>query len=92
MLYDIPNLLVDTHEGNRNVPVLWWRSVGNSHTGFTVNCALDELAAFGGQDPVEMRRKLLAAQPRQLAVLNAVAEASDWARRTGGPRAWHRVA
>ena len=36
MPYTIPNLLVDTHEGNRTVPILWWRSVGHSHTGFTV--------------------------------------------------------
>jgi len=59
--------------------VLWWRSVGHSHTGFTVNSALDELAALGGQDPLELRRKLLANKPRHLAVLNAVAEASKWA-------------
>ena len=79
MPYDIPNVMVDTHEGTSKVPVLWWRSVGHSHTGFTVNCALDELAVLGGQDPVELRRKLLAGKPRVLAVLNAVAELSDWA-------------
>jgi isoquinoline 1-oxidoreductase beta subunit len=78
MPYDIPNILVDTHEGTSKVPVLWWRSVGHSHTGFTVNCALDELAALGGQDPVEMRRRLLVKHPRQRAVLDAVAEASRW--------------
>jgi isoquinoline 1-oxidoreductase subunit beta len=58
--------------------VLWWRSVGHSHTGFTVNVALDELAALGGQDPLELRRKLLSHNPRHLAVLNAVAEAAKW--------------
>ncbi len=79
MPYAIANILVDTHEGSSKVPVLWWRSVGHSHTGFTVNCALDELAVLGGQDPVAMRRQLLASHPRQLAVLNAVAEASNWA-------------
>ena len=79
MPYDIPNVRVDTHEGTSQVPVLWWRSVGHSHTGFTVNSALDELAVLGGQDPVEMRRKLLGKHPRQLAVLNAVAEACNWA-------------
>ena len=78
MPYDIPNVHVDTHEGTSQVPVLWWRSVGHSHTGFTVNCALDELAALGGHDPVDLRRKLLAAHPRQLAVLNAVASSSNW--------------
>jgi isoquinoline 1-oxidoreductase subunit beta len=83
MPYAIPNILVDTHEGSSKVPVLWWRSVGHSHTGFTVNCALDELAALGGQDPVEMRRKLLAAKPRHLAVLDAVASSSNW--KAGAP-------
>ena len=78
MPYVIPNMLVDTHEGNRTVPVLWWRSVGNSHTGFTVNSAVDELAALGKIDPLEMRRKLLAGKPRELAVLNAVAQLSGW--------------
>jgi isoquinoline 1-oxidoreductase subunit beta len=79
MIYGIPNLLVDTHDVTGPVPVLWWRSVGHSHTGFTVNCALDELAVLGGQDPVELRRRLLADKPRHLAVLNAVAEACRWA-------------
>jgi isoquinoline 1-oxidoreductase beta subunit len=84
MPYEIPNLLVDTHEGNRTVPVLWWRSVGNSHTGFTVNSAIDELAALGGQDPLELRRRLLAGKPRHLAVLNAVAESSQWGQTPAG--------
>src|SRR5688572_29086468 len=78
MIYDIPNLLVDAHDVVGPVPVLWWRSVGHSHTGFTVNVALDELAALGGQDPLELRRKLLSHNPRHLAVLNAVAEAAKW--------------
>jgi isoquinoline 1-oxidoreductase beta subunit len=78
MIYDIPNLLVDAHDAQAPVPVLWWRSVGHSHTGFTVNCAIDELAALGGQDPVSLRRKLLADKPRHLALLDAVAKASSW--------------
>jgi len=79
MVYGIPNLAVDTAEGTSTVPVLWWRSVGNSHTGFTVNSGIDELAALGGQDPLELRRKLLADKPRHLAVLNAVAASANWA-------------
>jgi isoquinoline 1-oxidoreductase beta subunit len=79
MPYAIPNLHVDTHEGNPTVPILWWRSVGHSHTGFTVNCAMDELAALAGVDPVDLRRKLLAGQPRFLNVLNKVTEMCNWA-------------
>ena len=79
MPYAIPNILVDTHEGNPTVPILWWRSVGHSHTAFTVNCAMDELATLAGADPVEFRRKLLAGEPRVLAVLDKVAGMSNWA-------------
>jgi len=78
MPYSIPNLLVDTHEGNRTVPILWWRSVGHSHTGFTVNCAMDELATLAGADPVEFRRRLLGNDPRFLAVLEKAASMSGW--------------
>ena len=78
MIYEIPNLLVEAHDVVGPVPVLWWRSVGHSHTGFTVNVALDELAALGGRDPLELRRKLLAGKPRHLAVLDAVAAAAKW--------------
>jgi isoquinoline 1-oxidoreductase beta subunit len=82
MIYDIPNLQVDAHDVVGPVPVLWWRSVGHSHTGFTVNVALDELAVLGRQDPLELRRKLLASKPRHLAVLEAVAAAAQWSEGT----------
>jgi isoquinoline 1-oxidoreductase beta subunit len=78
MPYSMPNLLVDLDDGNPAVPIQWWRSVGHTHTGFVVNSTLDELAALGGTDPVELRRKLLAEKPRHLAVLNAVAEMAGW--------------
>lgn len=78
MIYEVPNLLVEAHDANGPVPVLWWRSVGHSHTGFTVNAAIDELAALGSQDPLELRRRLLAGKPRHLEVLNTVARESNW--------------
>ncbi len=78
MPYAMPNLLVDLDDGNPAVPIQWWRSVGHTHTAFVVNSALDELAALGGTDPVDLRRKLLVEKPRHLAVLNAVAEMAGW--------------
>jgi isoquinoline 1-oxidoreductase beta subunit len=60
------------------VPILWWRSVGHSINGFVVNSAIDELAALGGRDPFELRRELLAGQPRHLAVLEKAAELGGW--------------
>jgi isoquinoline 1-oxidoreductase beta subunit len=76
--YAIPNLQVDLHSPTPGVPVWWWRSVGNSHTGFVVESFVDELAHAAGKDPLEMRRSLLAKHPRILGVLNLAAEKAGW--------------
>jgi isoquinoline 1-oxidoreductase beta subunit len=60
------------------VSILWWRSVGNSYTGFVLNAAIDELAALAGRDPYDYRRALLAGKPRHLAVLDKAAAAAGW--------------
>jgi isoquinoline 1-oxidoreductase beta subunit len=78
LLYGIPNLQVDLHSPKLTIPVLWWRSVGHSHSGFAVEAFFDELAHAGGQDPFELRRKLLANQPRMKALLELVAEKAKW--------------
>src|SRR5216683_5529586 len=78
ILYGIPNLQVDLHSPKIGVPVQWWRSVGHSHTGFSVEGFFDEVAHAGGKDPFELRRKLLANQPRMLAVLQLAAEKGGW--------------
>jgi len=78
ILYGIPNLQVDLHSPVIGVPVQWWRSVGHSHTGFSVEAFLDEVAHAGKKDPYELRRTLLAKEPRMLAVLNLVAEKAGW--------------
>jgi isoquinoline 1-oxidoreductase beta subunit len=80
MPYAIPNLRVDMHATDEGVPILWWRSVGHSINGFVVNSAIDELAALGGRDPLELRRELLAGKPRHLAVLQKAAELGSWGR------------
>src|SRR5579859_3555587 len=46
ILYGIPNLQVDLHTPKIGVPVQWWRSVGHSHTGFSVE-AFFEVAHLG---------------------------------------------
>jgi isoquinoline 1-oxidoreductase subunit beta len=78
IIYGIPNLQVDLHSPKVGIPVQWWRSVGHSHTGFSVESFFDEVAHAGGKDPYELRRKLLANQPRMLAVLDLVAKKSNW--------------
>jgi len=76
--YAIANLNVDLHSPKIGVPVLWWRSVGSTHTAYSTETFVDELAAAAGKDPVAFRRTLLAKQPKHLAVLELVAEKSGW--------------
>ena len=60
------------------MPTLWWRSVGHTHTGYAVECFIDELLQAAGQDPVEGRLALMGRAPRAAGVLRAVAELADW--------------
>lgn len=58
------------------VPVLWWRSVGATHTAFVMEHTIDQLAKAAGKDPVDYRRALFtkANATRHLAVLNLAVE------------------
>jgi len=78
MPYRIPNLRLDLHSPKQAVPVLWWRSVGHSHTAFSIETFIDEVAEAAHRDPVEFRQDMLLGQPRLSNVLNLVAEKSGW--------------
>jgi isoquinoline 1-oxidoreductase beta subunit len=77
-LYAIPNVMVDYHAADPGIPVSYWRSVGYSQNTFFTESFIDELAAAGGKDAFEFRRKLLEKSPRPLAVLELVAEKAGW--------------
>jgi isoquinoline 1-oxidoreductase beta subunit len=70
--------IVDAQAANPDsgVPVLWWRSVGATHTAFVMEHTVDQLARAAGQDPVEYRRALYrkAKDDRRLAVLDLAVE------------------
>ena len=76
--YEIPNLGVESHQAEIDVPVQWWRSVGHSHTGFATECFIDELAGLAGKDPYQFRRDLLQKHPRHLGVLDLAAQKAGW--------------
>jgi isoquinoline 1-oxidoreductase beta subunit len=86
--YAIPNLQVELHSPKNAVPVLWWRSVGHSHTAFVMECFLDELAHAADKDTYQYRRLLLAKHPRTLKVLETAAKKAGWG--TPLPRGWGR--
>ncbi|TAL30881.1 MAG: xanthine dehydrogenase family protein molybdopterin-binding subunit [Phenylobacterium sp.] len=72
------------------VPVLWWRSVGATHTAYVMEHTIDQLAKRAAKDPVEYRRALYtkAGANRHLAVLNLAAEKAGWS--TPAPAGWTR--
>jgi isoquinoline 1-oxidoreductase beta subunit len=76
--YSVPNLLIEHCMRNPHVPPGFWRGVNVNHNAIYVECFMDELAHSVGQDPVEFRRKLMKDHPKNLGVLNAVAEKIGW--------------
>jgi isoquinoline 1-oxidoreductase beta subunit len=83
LAYAFPNFHVECQKADGSVPTSFWRSVGYSQNTFFAESFLDELAAAGGKDPLEVRRRMLKDTPRALAVLNLAAEKAGW----GSPQA-----
>ncbi|MEE3100300.1 MAG: molybdopterin cofactor-binding domain-containing protein, partial [Pseudomonadota bacterium] len=80
-VYAIPNRRVGQIFAPNPAVIGYWRSVGHSMHDFFFEGFLDELAEAGGRDPFELRRALLADQPRHLALRDAVGELSGgWMR------------
>ena len=85
--YTIPHYRVAAIKADLPVPVGFWRSVGNSYNGYFHESFMDEIATAGGVDPVEMRRRLTAAYPAAVGVVDKVAEMSRWAEPAAAGRA-----
>ena len=76
--YEIADFRCDLHTVDVGVPTLWWRSVGHTHTGYAVECFIDQLLQAAGQDPVAGRLALMGKQQRLANVLKAVADLAKW--------------
>jgi isoquinoline 1-oxidoreductase beta subunit len=80
--YDVP-LNLTAHAVKANVPVLWWRSVGSTHTAFVMETLIDEAAHAAGQDPVAYRKKLIDAKhARHHAALDLAVAKSGYGKKT----------
>ena len=78
MPYAVPNISIAVHPVRTPLPVLWWRSVGHTHTAQVVEVMIDDLAHAAGKDPVEFRLALLKDHPRHAEVLKLAAQKVGW--------------
>ncbi|MCE9574294.1 MAG: xanthine dehydrogenase family protein molybdopterin-binding subunit [Deltaproteobacteria bacterium] len=69
---------VSLHSPRTPITVLWWRSVGHTHTAFAMESMIDELAHAAGQDPLAYRLALLAGKPRFARALETAAKEAGW--------------
>ena len=87
--YDVP-MKLSVHHPDVNVPVLWWRSVGSTHTAYAMETLIDEVARTTKQDPVAYRLALMGDKhPRHKAALQlAVAQSGYGKKKLAAGRAW----
>ncbi|MFZ8984664.1 MAG: molybdopterin cofactor-binding domain-containing protein [Steroidobacteraceae bacterium] len=76
--YRAPALRIDWVHVPQPVPMAPWRAVGATQNGYFLECALEEVARAAGRDPLDIRRELLAHDPRALKVIEQVAERAGW--------------
>lgn len=81
--YELP-MNLSVHHPDVNVPVLWWRSVGSTHTAYVMETLVDEIAFATKQDPVAYRMKLMegnAKADRHRQALQAAVDKSGYGKR-----------
>jgi isoquinoline 1-oxidoreductase subunit beta len=78
MPYDVPNYLLDYVVRETSVPLGVWRAINYTQNAFYKESFVDEMAHAAGIDPYHYRRRLLRNSPKNLAVLDAVAEKAGW--------------
>ncbi|GAA6158422.1 molybdopterin-dependent oxidoreductase [Ruegeria sp. HU-ET01832] len=81
--YAIPSMAVGLTDTPKATTVLWWRSVGHTHTAYAMETMMDLVAEAAGRDPVEFRLAHLSDsanpdQQRKAAVLKLAAEKAGW--------------
>jgi isoquinoline 1-oxidoreductase subunit beta len=76
--YELDHAHVSWSRAKVGVPVLWWRSVENTHMAYSKEVMIDELAQAAGEDPVAFRLKFLGRHPRHFGALKLVAEKAGW--------------
>lgn len=90
--YEIPALSVGLTDWVSPIPVLWWRSVGHSHTAYVKEVSMDLAAKAAEKDPVQFRLNYLKSenkdQKRLAGVIKLAAEKAEWSKPL--PKGWAR--
>ncbi|TYC49779.1 xanthine dehydrogenase family protein molybdopterin-binding subunit [Rhodobacterales bacterium] len=76
--YAFPMINMDQSFQETKVPVLWWRSVGHTHTAYVMETMIDRLAKEAGKEPLAYRLELIKDDPRKVGVLKLAAEKAGW--------------
>ncbi|KIC46811.1 dehydrogenase [Ruegeria sp. ANG-S4] len=85
--YMIPGMSIGLTDTEKATSVLWWRSVGHTHTAYVMEVMMDMAASAAGKDPVEFRLAYLSGdkdQQRKAAVLKLAAEKGNWGKPADG--------
>ncbi len=85
--YDIPNRRQAHVHHPTDIPIVWWRSVYSSTNAFAQESFIDEMAHAAGKDPLDFRLEMLQHSPRWVALLNKLAELSDYRRQRAAGKA-----
>jgi isoquinoline 1-oxidoreductase beta subunit len=85
--YTIPNFKADAVREQRGIRVHAWRGIGAGYNKFVTESFVDEIALARGVDPLAMRLELAKDHPRAQAVINAVAQMSNWKKKRKAGRA-----
>jgi CO/xanthine dehydrogenase Mo-binding subunit len=76
--YEVPSLLTHQKRVETHLPYGSWRATDRTQNMFFLESFIDEVALATKTDPLALRHKLLANNPRNLRVLNLVTKMSDW--------------
>ena len=83
--YEVP-MRLSAHQPVLNAPVLWWRSVGSTHTAYVMETLIDEIATTVGVDPVAYRMEQFGDKnPRHKAALQLAVDKSGYGKRQLAP-------
>ncbi|WP_372574145.1 xanthine dehydrogenase family protein molybdopterin-binding subunit [Ruegeria jejuensis] len=86
--YNIPGQFVGLTDVAKATTVLWWRSVGHTHTAYVMESMIDMAAKAAGRDPVDFRLALLEGgdkdQARIAGVLKLAADKGGWGKAVDG--------